>query len=394
MFFLQLLGYHHCSPFDSGFRFKTMELTQGRALKTDLCILTGSNTLTPYAEYWTDYSNEPNGIVMTENNTLKHYSASLKTPSLRVYHKPFSCDVEKSKITKTKINGQPVKCIQIGAYPQSVTDKKTAQALEKAFLDNTLTKTQNKYTLNTNLNPNEDVVLTAHEEYEFQGNYYIRFINQNKTNCLLSTGQKPQLHQPYWIRVEAVDWLCEPDINYKEETAYFISRHTLLSGISCQKIKMILDIFSEEIHQHPVQTEKVPTNRAIFKAEQDYLKKAEYHVLHFKEFIRNTLINEIENLTRLTYFQTITQLAEKYTNTKKNNPQNSSEQNQIFQFTHNYIVTCMKEENKTPYDLLLALHLEIAKQKFQEKDIHLSTKQRLLTGQILPFTNIARQKED
>lgn len=399
--FLKLLNYCSCSPFNNGFQFQTMKLTQGRALKTDLCILTGSETISPYAEYWTENRNGDNGIVMTENNVLKLCAPTIKTPSLRFCDNASNQELKKAEnlITQTTINGQTVKIIKNGAYPQSVVDKKTARLLEDAFQRHIIHTTNNSYTFNTNCQDDNTVTLIKHPEYAFHDNYYIRVINQNKTNCLLSNGEKPKPNKPYWIRVEAVDWLCEPDINNNNLSRYFITQHTLLSGIPVQpntKFSIndfLFDVMRAELLQHNLQEELIPANTAIFKSEQKHLDNEKHNLLSFKEFIRNQLLQNIDEMSRFAYFSQILKLAEQYTHVKKDTPEKTPAQNKIFQFTRNYIKECMHQEKLSAKELLLALHLEIATQQFQDKNIHLSTKQRILAGKLRPFVNNSRQYE-
>lgn len=151
-------------------------------------------------------------------------------------------EVKKIQLNKVRETVGGVDVYEFGEYPQTVADGKTSQELETLFQEQKLDTTGKKYTFDSTDLDQTRTEFTAkeHDEYEYNGQKYIRVTGrpydsdsalspEDKAKsgelCLLSTGEKAQAGQPYWVRVEPLEWLLN------KETGDLVSLKGVVAGL-------------------------------------------------------------------------------------------------------------------------------------------------------------------
>ena len=160
--------------------------------------------------------------------------AVFKKTQRNVGVRPVLPATETSKIQpsaqKTGILG--IQIVEYGEYPQIIAPQDISADLEKKFQSQELKTTGKSYTFDSD-------ALTRYErdfyptepnkEYEYDGKKYIRINAQPADeNSQLSSGEKVQEHQNYWIQVTPIEWLVD-------ETGAWISKKALFAGIQFDK---------------------------------------------------------------------------------------------------------------------------------------------------------------
>ena len=119
--------------------------------------------------------------------------------------------------------------IEHGEYPQCIVSESFSRKLELLYDLNELNCTGKIYTLDSARKINSNALFMARDfvEYEYEGKKYIRFVTDNSycNGNLLSDGRKIYPNYVYWIKVEAIKWIIDLDMNIG------LSKNILFSGI-------------------------------------------------------------------------------------------------------------------------------------------------------------------
>jgi hypothetical protein len=165
------------------------------------------------------------------------------------------------------IQGNPIKntegtviwkdVILYGEYPQTIAPKDISQALESAFSAENLTATSKTYTFDSEKYTAFRKPFNAkeHAEYQHKGKKYIRV---DAKPCgggysTLSNGEQAQAGQSYWVEVQPIEWLRDPN-------GICVARQAILGGLQFDRknsydgnfentdiYKYLNDIFMKEI---------------------------------------------------------------------------------------------------------------------------------------------------
>lgn len=101
---------------------------------------------------------------------------------------------------------------EFGEYPQYAADKAFSRTLEQEFSEGLLRKTGKKYH-------------AQYDEFQYDGDKYIRVPYTSEGECLLSDGRTCKTDDIVWIKVSPVKWL------YDAKAGLLISRTILVSGV-------------------------------------------------------------------------------------------------------------------------------------------------------------------
>lgn len=101
---------------------------------------------------------------------------------------------------------------EFGEYPQHTADRTCSRTLEQEFSEGLLRKTGKKYH-------------AQYDEFQYEGNKYIRVPYTAGDECLLSDGRTCKKDDIVWIKVSPVKWLYDP------KAGLLISRTILVSGV-------------------------------------------------------------------------------------------------------------------------------------------------------------------
>lgn len=377
----RLLEAIHCHLLYDSFKPVLKQCT-AKALKTDMCILTGHHTVSPYAEYWTQTYRANNFVTIRENGDLCLYSPLVKNPAVRPIEYPnfLPKEVLENCVHTEKINGHDVKIVQYGAFPQSVVNRKISAELEEAYQTKKIKETGNAYSFDAQNSefvfPDEKPVFEEYPEYQWGENFYIRFVPCKCGHDTLTAGQQIQYGQPYWVRVEAIDWLLNetngtPDM--------MIARHALVSGIAInnretyepkhpenwKKTLMydyLINQFEREIKQHDVLRENIVPNKAITRLAIRQEREEKYSVLAFVSFAVKRMAYETFSMNRFQYFKTLTALKKEFLKINGNDmfPRHIEE---LDKYIKEHIRRVMNIEKMTPFEAVQELSCEIMKKK-------------------------------
>ena len=133
-----------------------------------------------------------------------------------------------SSCSNKKKNVSGVLEVQYGEYPQTVETQDISEILESKFNMLDLSKTGAKYTIDgvESYNEQDSFQPKIIEEYEYHGQKYIRFLSTiNGEGKHFSDGRKISTANPYWIKVEPIEWLVD------ERTGVAITKNIILSGL-------------------------------------------------------------------------------------------------------------------------------------------------------------------
>ncbi len=373
----RLLEAIHCHLFYDNFKPVLKQCT-ARALKTDMCILTGHRTHTPYAEYWTQTYRANNFMTVRENGDLGVYSPRVKNPAIRPIEYPnfLPKEVLEKCVHTEIINGCEVKIVRYGAFPQSVANRKISAELEEAYKSKKIKKTGKGYSFNMQngefIEPEAKLVLKRFSEYQWGEHYYIRFIARQSANARLTAGQKVEYGKPYWVRVEAIDWLLNetngtPDM--------MIARYALSSGIAIdnkdtydarvhtnwQKTQMCAYLssqFEREIKQHDVLKENIVRNKAINRLCVRREREVKYDLPSFLNFAVKRIGHEVFFMQRVKYFQKLVALKKEFLNLNGNDmfPRHI---NIIDNYIRGHIYSVMQVKDMTPAQALQEICYDI-----------------------------------
>lgn len=133
-----------------------------------------------------------------------------------------------------RINDYGLLEVEYGEYPMWLAKEEISIQLEKFFQKKTLTPTGKIYT--TDSQDWKDIhdlgfVSRNHIEYEFQGQKYIRLVENfnemafEENGTILSNGNPIKIGETYWISVAPIQWL----INEQEDIA--ITKNIVFSGV-------------------------------------------------------------------------------------------------------------------------------------------------------------------
>lgn len=96
--------------------------------------------------------------------------------------------------------------IEYGEYPQTIADNNTQSMLEKLLNNKLLNKTGRSFSHDIG-NPTSGLFCVENDEYEYDGNRYVRVGNLNSEGTL-SNGQKAN-KSFYWVKVEPIKWIVD-----------------------------------------------------------------------------------------------------------------------------------------------------------------------------------------
>lgn len=135
------------------------------------------------------------------------------------------------------MNAYGIREAQYGEYPQSVVDRHTFHRLEKNYRNEKLRVTGKQYITDSFHNSFlEEFQPRAHNEYEYNGKKYIRFVADEGCNGkVLSDGRKCRAGNIYWIAVEPLTWLIDDEKNIA------LSKQIIFAGIKFYDIKKFMD---------------------------------------------------------------------------------------------------------------------------------------------------------
>jgi hypothetical protein len=108
-----------------------------------------------------------------------------------------------------------------GEYPQTVVSEEEAKELNDLYLNKKLNLTGKTYTCNSS----DDDLEHYYDEYEYQGEKYIRVNGNTNFGILLSNNSPIVNNSSYWIKVEPVEWLVDKSADI------MISKKILFSGV-------------------------------------------------------------------------------------------------------------------------------------------------------------------
>ena len=221
-----------------GSRLQIFKQYGTNAAVTDLSLLLGievssdhtSDTLyyqdkdfidTRAADYWTKTKDKDKVIAISSYSF--GYNSPKKTNDLYLGIRPILkySDI-KEYIQNRKISDKEVLEVDFGEYPQTICGKKIEFELEQMYKENTITKTEKKYTIISN----ETFLPQEINEYIYNDNKYIRFIaDRDIIRTKMSNKKYIEYGKAYWIKVEPITWM----IDEKEDIA--VAKKLLISGI-------------------------------------------------------------------------------------------------------------------------------------------------------------------
>ena len=120
------------------------------------------------------------------------------------------------------------KMFYYGEYPQTIVGSSFSSVLEEAYKNKKINTTGKTYTTDwvDISNYDESFVARVHNEYEYGGKKYIRFVSGYTSNFQeLSDGRKIIKNDVYWILVEPIKWIVDKD------SGIAFSEKLLFSGI-------------------------------------------------------------------------------------------------------------------------------------------------------------------
>ncbi|MDX2096119.1 MAG: hypothetical protein SFW64_09355 [Alphaproteobacteria bacterium] len=138
--------------------------------------------------------------------------------------------------------------VEYGEYPQTLAGAdlsprgaaKFRDELEEAFSRNQLQKTRKTYTFDGEERTAYSKPFCAKEcaEYEYKGKRYIRIDARRDSYFVLSNGEKPQAGKPYWVEVQPLEWLVEPDkitidgqVKDNPYAGWWVAKRILAAGV-------------------------------------------------------------------------------------------------------------------------------------------------------------------
>ena len=125
-------------------------------------------------------------------------------------------------------NGQTVKVVLYGDYPQKSVKVKLSELLEKMYHNKELKKLNRYFTFDTTGLTDYETGLTPKKYfvYRHEDKNYLRLEGRPAdSDSILSNGKDVQIGDPYWIEVVPIEWLVD------EKTGIWISKKALISGI-------------------------------------------------------------------------------------------------------------------------------------------------------------------
>ncbi len=173
------------------------------------------------ADYWTK-TQEEDKVIAISSYSFGYFSPKKMNDLYLGIRPAVKYSDIKNQVDGKKISDKEVTEVEYGEYPQTICDKKLETELEKMYRENTITKTEKKYTVNSNEFFSPEQI----DEYCYNGNKYIRFIaNRDIIRTKLSNKQYIEFGKPYWIKVEPITWMID------EEQDLAVSKKLLITGI-------------------------------------------------------------------------------------------------------------------------------------------------------------------
>jgi len=230
------------------------------------------------APWWTKTEEDKNKVYMTCKNRKSDIAPNSAT-QIGIRPAAQYLSIFKDSLIDYIKEENSVKETRYGEYPQWITEDALNNKLETLYNLDVLIKTGKVYNIDK-----------KYVEYEYNGNNYIRFNSENKTNKRLSNGKTVE-QKPYWIRVSPIEWITSTSENL------IISKYILVSGIKYSNkkddnyeksnIKKFLD---ESFEKDIIPSEKKTASQSRTKYIEE-LVKAKQELKDIKD-----TINEIKKI--------------------------------------------------------------------------------------------------
>ena len=257
-----------------------------KAAITDLCILTGvylcedtideDRSLTGRTSwFWTRSDDGHNDVLEVDvdgdsANIYRYKRYDAVRPALQ-------SSVIFSKISPNRVSGyNGTEEVEFGEYPQNAADSILQNILESEYKRG-MSKTGRSYTFDSikDYDDNTGFKPVTYEEYEYQGNKYIR-IKANSSNFgfhifMLSNGACYRNDDYVWVEVAPVKWLID------DENNQLISKKGLVSGIRFldRKINYKGDFDRTEMKEY---LDKYMVKDLFQSVDFEYLQDMEYSI--------------------------------------------------------------------------------------------------------------------
>ncbi len=257
-----------------------------KAAITDLCILTGvylcedtideDRSLTGRTSwFWTRSDDGHNDVLEVDvdgdsANIYRYKRYDAVRPALQ-------SSVIFSKISPNRVSGyNGTEEVEFGEYPQNAADSILQNILESEYKRG-MSKTGRSYTFDSvkDYDDNTGFKPVTYEEYEYQGNKYIR-IKANSSNFgfhifKLSNGACYRNGDYVWVEVLPVKWLID------DENKQLISKYGLVSGIRFldRKINYKGDFDRTEMKEY---LDKYMVKDLFQSVDFEYLQDMEYSI--------------------------------------------------------------------------------------------------------------------
>ena len=230
------------------------------------------------APWWTKTEEDKNIVYITCKNRESD-NAPISATQIGIRPAAQYLSIFKDSLIDYIKEENSVKETRYGEYPQWITEDALNNKLETLYNLDVIIKTGKVYNIDK-----------KYVEYEYNGNNYIRFNSESKTNKRLSNGKTVE-QKPYWIRVSPIEWITSTSENL------IISKYILVSGIKYSNkkddnyeksnIKKFLD---ESFEKDIIPSEK----KTISQSKTQYIEE----LIKAKQELRNikNAINEIKKI--------------------------------------------------------------------------------------------------
>lgn len=169
------------------------------------------------------------------------------TNGRKVSARPALPPSEASKISprKTRVLSG-IRVAEYGEYPQTVADEHTRRRLESLYISKSLRPTGKSYTFDSVGLTDYDTAFSAisYREYEMDGKRYIRILGSPADeDSKLSTGERVEEGEPYWVQVQPIEWLMD-------RSGTMVAKKCLFAGIQFDTKSPYDDDFSKTFMKH------------------------------------------------------------------------------------------------------------------------------------------------
>lgn len=247
-----------------------------------------------YNSWWTSSCGNKNIIVVKKDGNLdEHFGFDYPIGCRPVIRYSFIKDFV--KIVETKRFG--VLEVEYGEYPKNIVSQTKQEFLEDNYSKNLLRKTGKSYTIpNKYINVYENVDYFLCDEYEYQGNKYVRFEADRNINESLNNEIRIEEGKPYWIKVEPVRFLVDKkyDIAITKDIVFsgvkYIDEFYYFGDFKTTNLyKYLNEVFAKDIVPSNIYTNSVNINEDT----DIYIKLSgnKYQLIEILKKLNDELIN-------------------------------------------------------------------------------------------------------